>query len=58
MEKEKKDAYELHLEAQTRDGKHCEVSRVKYTLHWNNLKSNIVKIDGFYIFVFKLVKKN
>jgi hypothetical protein len=33
MEKEKKDAYELHLEAQTRDGKHCEVSRVKYTLH-------------------------
>ncbi len=34
IEKEKKDAYELHLEAVDRDGKVCEVSRVKYTVCW------------------------
>lgn len=32
IEKEKKDAYELHIEAVDRDGKICEVSRVKYTV--------------------------
>lgn len=32
MQKEKKDAFELHIEAVDRDGKPCEVSRVKYTL--------------------------
>ena len=32
IEKEKKDAYELHIEAVDREGKSCEVSRVKYTV--------------------------
>lgn len=32
VEKERKDAYELHIEAVDREGKVCEVSRVKYTI--------------------------